>query len=371
MTPDHDIVRSPSHDTVDTADLLAQLRGVCRHWAMLGSALLLGGVVGYGVSYGFTPTYLSTALFIPPQQQQGSSAAALASLGALSTLVGGASQKNSADQYVTMMESVTVSDAIIKRFQLMKVYDKEFLDDARKKLAKRVQISVGKKDGLIRIDAEDADPKRAADMANQYVEELRIMTSRLAVTEAQQRRVFFERMLDDTKNKLVQSQIALEASGYTAGALKAEPRSAADVYAKLRADLTAAQVKLQVLQGSLADTAPAVVEQATSVKAIGDQVARLEASQVSDKSTPDYIGKYRDFKYQETLFDLYAKQYELARIDESREGALIQVVDAGQPAEHKNFPRRSVAAAMGALLALAAVASWLWVRVGAARPALR
>ena len=350
-------------DEVGGEPLGPKLRALARNWQMLAIALVAGGAAGYGVSYAFAPTYQSATLFIPPQQQQGGAATALASLGALSSLVGGAGVKSSTDQYISMLQSVTVSDNVIKRFDLAKVYETEFKDQTRKILAKRVQILAGKKDGLIRVEVEDTDPKRAAAMANDYVDELRTMTARLAVTEAQQRRMFFERLLNETKDKLVGAQVALEGSGFTAGALRAEPRSAADAYAKLRADLTAAQVKLQVMRSSLADTAPEVVQQQSTVQALSEQVDRLEATQTHDAGSPDYVGKYRDFKYQETLFDLYSKQYELARLDEAREGALIQVVDQAEPAERKHFPRRSLFAALGGLIACASLAAIFWRRL--------
>ncbi len=357
-----DITGADEAEDFDMAVFAARMRSLRRHWVAIAAALALGGAAGYAASYGFTPTFVASTLFIPPQQQQSSgAAAALASLGALTGLMGGGG-KSSADEYVSMLQSVTVTDDIIKRYDLMKVYDVKFKDEARKKVGQRVQVSVGKKDGMIRVDAEDVDPNRAASMANQYVEELRTMTSRLAVTEAQQRRVLFERLLATTKQQLVTAQVALEASGFSAGALKTEPRAAADTYAKLRADLTAAEVRLQVARGSLADTAPAVVQEQSRVQALGEQLSRLEASESSTNGSADYIGKYREFKYQETLFDLYSKQYELARLDEAREGALVQVVDPAEPAERKHFPRRSLFALLGGLLAALAVAARVWWR---------
>ena len=350
------------------ARMRAGLAELKQRWYLIAGAVLVGGAIGYGASWAFKPRFLSSTLFIPPQQQQGGAAAALASLSSLSGLVGGAGIKSSADQYISMLEGVTVSDRIIGKFDLAKVYDTDYKDETRAKLAKRVTVAAGKKDGLIRVDVEDTDPKRAAAMANQYVEELRFMTAHLAVTEAQQRRAFFERLLNETKQKLIAAQVAVEASGFNPGALKAEPKSAAEAYARIRADLTAAQVKLQVMHGSLADNSAEVLQQSNMVKALSDQVAHLESSQTADKDSPDYISRYRDFKYQETLFDLYSKQYELARLDESREGATIQVVDEAQPAERKMFPRRSIFARLGAGLAALLVAGLLWRRGTAAAP---
>jgi uncharacterized protein involved in exopolysaccharide biosynthesis len=171
-------------------------------------------------------------------------------------------------------------------------------------------------------------------------------------------RMFFEHQLQQTKQKLTGAQQALQASGFGQGAIQAEPRAAAEAYARLRAEVTAAEVRLQSVRGSLADDAPEVRQQQATLAALRGQLARVE--QASDVNRgPDYVSKYREFKYQETLFDLFARQYELARVDESREGALIQVVDKATAPEWKSKPKRAniaiVAALVAALLLIVAV----------------
>lgn len=353
------MLTSPTADDLGF-DLAAPLRTLARHGLALAAATLVGGGIGWGVSHLFAPTFVSSTTFLPPQPQ-GAAPSALSTLGALSGLVGGPSVRNSADQYVALLQSTTVSDRILKAFDLQREYDVRYLEDARKVLAKRVQIGAGKKDGLIRVDVEDTDPQRAAAMANRYVDELRTVTARLAITEAQQRRVFFEQRLTETKARLVAAQTALGSSALSPGALKAEPRTAAEGYAKLRADLTVAQVRLQVLRGSMAESAAEVQQQLATVRALAQQVSAVESTGSQERDSADYVGRYREFKYQETLFDLFARQLELARVDESREGSLIQVVDPGQPAEKRHWPRRSLFAAGGAALAFAlAAATLLW-----------
>jgi uncharacterized protein involved in exopolysaccharide biosynthesis len=318
------------------------------------------------------PTYTATTTMLPPQQQQSSASSLLSSLGSLAGLAGGASARTPADQYVALMQSATVSDRVVDQFKLMDVYDEKYRVDARRELGKNVRITVGKKDGLITVEVDDKSPQRAAEMANRYVDELRRMTDTIAVSEAQQRRKFFELQLRQTQEKLVQAQQALQASGFAQGALKAEPKSAADAYARLRAELTAAEVRLQTLRGSLSDNTPEVQQQQSTLAALRSQVARLEQPAAA-ASGPDYVSKYREFKYQETLFDLFAKQYELARVDESREGGLIQVVDAASPPEKKAKPKRlfiaiGAALAGGILLITAILIRRSW-RVATTEPA--
>lgn len=320
------------------------------NWRQLAIAPLLAGALGYGGSFLFSPTYQSTTTFLPPQQQQSAAAASLASLGALAGLAGSVGGiKSPADQYVSLMQSVTVADRLIDQFKLMQVYDHTFRQDARKALAKRTQMAVGKKDGLISVSVEDHDPGQAAAMANQYVEELRRMTRTLAITEAQQRRLFFEKQLNEAKSRLIAAQTALQDSGFSPGALKAEPKAAADGYSRLRAELMTAEVRLQSLRANLADSAPEVRQQLSTVQALRQRLDAQESNSSPQGASPDYVSKYREFKYQETLFDLMAKQYELARVDESREGSLIQVIDEARPAERRIFPRRSWFALGGAV----------------------
>jgi uncharacterized protein involved in exopolysaccharide biosynthesis len=349
-------------DDEDSVSLLELAVPLAERWKLLTLGPIAAGLLAYGIAFLIPPTYTATTTFLPPQQQQGAANSLLSSLGSLAGLAGGAANlRTPADQYVALMQSATVSDRIVDQFKLMEVYEAKYRVDARKALTNNVHFNVGKKDGLITIEVDDKSPQRAADMANRFVDELRRMTDTIAVSEAQQRRKFFEQQLRQTQEKLVQAQQALQASGFTQGALKAEPKSAAEGYARLKAEVTAAEVRLQTLRGTLSDAAPEVQQQQSALAALRGQLARLE--QTADaRGGPDYVSKYREFKYQETLFDLFAKQYELARVDESREGALIQVVDAASPPEKKSKPKRAVIALAATLLSGVALAGFVLMR---------
>ncbi len=334
---------------------------------------LLAGAIALGVTYLIPPTFTATTVFLPPQQQQSAAASALASLGALSSLAGAAGAiKSPADQYVSLLRSTTVVDRLIDEFELMKVYAAEYRFQARKTLAEHVDISLGKKDGLITVQVDDKDPKRAADLANRHVDALRRVTADLALTEAQQRRAFFEIQLKQTRDKLTTAQQDLQASGFNPGVLRAEPKAAAESYARLKGETTAAEVRLQTLRRSLADNTPEVQNQQALFQALRGQLEKQEA-QVDAPKGGDYLGKYREFKYQETLFELFARQYELARLDESREGALIQVVDTASTPEYKSRPKRAFAAvgaaAAAALFLLVAVLVRFALRSHSSSPA--
>lgn len=336
----------------DGSAVFRYLMPLAPRWKSILGTAIVAAAAAYGATYLVQPTYAAFTSFLPPQQQSGSAASALASLGALAGLAGNAAGiKTPADQYISLMESNTISDRVIAQFKLQDVYERALQVDVRNQLRKNITIANGKKDGLVTVTVEDHDPRRAAAIANQYVEELRRLTSVLAVTEAQQRRQFFEHLMTEAKDKLTAAQIALQQSGFVNSDLKTEPKAAADAYAKAKAEATAAEVKLQTLRASRADASAEVQQQLTTLQALRKQITELELQDAPSDKGGDYIGKYREFKYQETLFELMSRQYEIARVDESREGALIQVVDPAAPPERNIKPRKLViCAATGALI---------------------
>ncbi|MDC6166179.1 GumC family protein [Paucibacter sp. XJ19-41] len=351
-----------SHEAEDGLALLDTLAILAVHWRLLTAVPFIVSALALGTTYLIAPTFTARTTFLPPQQQQNSAASVLASLGALSGLAGGVGGiKSPGDQYVALLQSDNIEDRIIDRFKLIEVYESKYRFEARATLEKNVRISLGKKDGLIAVEADANDPQLAADIANAHVSELRRLSSELALTEAQQRRAFFEVELTRTKTKLTEAQQALQGSGFNAGALKAEPKAAAEGYASLKAQATAAEVRLQTLRRGMTDTAPEVQQQLALLGSLRHQLARLEVSSNTENDA-DYISRYREFKYQEALFDLFAKQFEMARLDESREGAVIQVVDRASVPEYKSKPKRAYIAIAAGLASLVLSIAWIFGR---------
>jgi tyrosine-protein kinase Etk/Wzc len=350
----------------DEISLLDLLQVVVDNLRLLVLAPLAVGVLTLGYTYTIAPTFNATTTFLPPQQQQSGAAAMLAGLGALSGLAAAAGGiKNPADQYVAFLKSNSVQDALIERFKLTDRYESEFRADTRKDLTDNVQIASGK-DGLISIDASDTEPAFAAQLANAHVEELRILLNRIAVTEAQQRRLFFENQLNATKDNLVTAEQALKSSGVNSGVLNANPQAAVEGLARITAGIRAQEIKLASMRGYLTESAPDFKQAQVEMAALRGQLARYEREQPvlagDNKDASDYIAKYRDFKYQETLFELFTKQYEMARIDESREGSVIQVLDIAETPERKSKPKKALIAMLATLATGFAMLLFVFIR---------
>ena len=335
----------------DEINLLDLLQIVVDNLRLLVLAPVAIGLLALGASFFIPPTFTAKTKFLPPQQQQSGAAAMLQSLGALGGLAGAATGlKNPSDQFVAFLESTTVQDALIARFKLATYFESEFKTDARKKLQEISTITSGK-DGQIAVEVSDKDPVFAAGLANAYVEELRKLLDRLAVTEAQQRRVFFEAQLQKTKEALVKAEQALGASGVNAATLKSRPEVAVAAVAQLQAQIAAQEIKLASMRGYLTESASDFRQAQTELAALKNQLKKSETTSTAAPSGGDanYVARYRDFVYQQTLFELFAKQYEIARIDESREGAVIQVVDAAEAPERKSKPKKAMIAALATL----------------------
>jgi tyrosine-protein kinase Etk/Wzc len=352
---------SPIED--DEISLLDLLQVVADNLRLLVLGPLVAGLLALAYSFTITPTFTATTKFMPPQQQQSGAAAMLAGLGALGGLAGAAGGiKNPADQYVAFLKSNSVQDALVDRFKLMERLATKSREAARSSVGGSVVIASGK-DGLITIDASDKDPAFAAQLANAHVEELGKLLNRLAVTEAQQRRLFFEKQLTNAKDNLVKAEQALKTSGVNSSALKANPGAAVEGMAKLKAGITVQEIKLASMRGYLTESAPDFKQAQTELAAMRNQMARAEKEEpAANNGDSDYITRFRDFKYHETLFELFAKQYEMARIDESREGAVIQVLDAAQPPERKSKPKKAQIAMMSALAVGFALLLFIFVR---------
>ncbi|MEY4766862.1 MAG: hypothetical protein RI907_3535 [Pseudomonadota bacterium] len=304
---------------------------------------LLVTVLNYGYLKTKPDVFTSTARFMPPPQQQSNAAALLQGLGG--TLGGLASAsgaiKNPADQYVAMLRSRSIQDALIDRFKLMDGAGGLSRERVRTQVmgALRVEIS---KEGLIEVSYTAAEPKRAAEMANASIEELRNLLGRLSVTEAQQRRVFFEKHLREAKDNLIRAEQALQQVGVNPAMLRTtSPQFALEGVARLTAQIAALEVRMNAMRGYMTDASPEMQQARAELNALRGQLSAANKDMpVQGADRGQYVARYREFKYQETLFELFARQYELARVDESREGPAVQVLDSAVPPEVRSGPKR-------------------------------
>ena len=234
----------------DEIDLLDLLIVVAKNKRLILRNSLVAALAAVVVSFLLPKQYTATTTIMPPQQGQSTAAAMLGQLGGLAGMAGASlGIKNPADLYIGMLKSRTIADDLLKAFGLKALYKADTDEDARKSLAKNLSATAGK-DGLIKIEFTDKDPKRASDIANAYVDELNKVTSTLAVTEASQRRLFFEGQLDSVKDKLAKAEFDLKKLQDKSGMIQVYPqeKEIAESNARLRAEIAAREVRLSAMQ---------------------------------------------------------------------------------------------------------------------------
>ena len=360
-------------DKVSVLDLLVV---VAKHKRMIASFTISVTAVAIVGSLLIPNVYTGTAKVLPPQQSQSAAAMLLGQLGGLAGLAGSTfGVKNPNDLYVGMLKSRTVADRIIDRFELQKVYDEDTMVDTRIEFASSSTITAGK-DGLITIEFDDKNPHRAADIANAYVEELDRLSQSLAVTEAAQRRLFFEQQLKQARQDLGDAEIALKMTQEKTGLIKLDDQGRAiiEAVAAIRAQISAKEVELRAMRTFATEQNSDFVRAQQQLAGLRSELAKLERAQISgagDILLPtgkvpqaglEYIRSFRDVKYYEAIFELLAKQFEAAKIDEAKEAALIQVVDKAVVPDRKSKPRRGLIVAIAALIAAILSALWAFAR---------
>jgi tyrosine-protein kinase Etk/Wzc len=327
--------------------------------------------------------YEAKIVLLPPAQNSSLGSALLGqlgnmgALGSLASLAGGnLGIKNPADMYVSLLTSRTVEDAMIHRFNLMQEYDEKRISDARKVLERRTTVIAGAKDGLIRLSIEDHDPARAAELANGYVEEFRKLSASLAITEAARRRLFFEQQLQQTKESLTAAENAMTQTEQSTGVLEidAQARSLIESAAVLRAQVAAKQVQIEGMRAFAAENNPDLVLAKQELAALQSQLVRMAGSHHDPGSDinlskgrvteagMEYLRRYRELKYQETVFELLAKEFEVAKLDEAREGSIVQVVDTAVPPDRKSSPHRTLIVIGATLFAFVVASFWVSLR---------
>ncbi len=323
--------------------------------------------------------YRAESVILTPQPAQ-SSLSAMASgvglgAGALPlSLLTGFALRNPSQLYVGILEGRTIADDLIKRFDLERVYDHDNLRATRKELARNTTVESGK-DSLIHIQVDDRDPRRAANLANAYVEELSTQNSRLAFTEARERRIFYESELAKEKDALADAEVQLKNTEQATGLVL--PGGQAEVLirsgAQLRAAILSREAQIAAMKTYATNDNPRLRMAERELAALQAQLKKLEeggrARGVLDLPTAQlpeaglkYVRKLRDVKYHEALFEILAKQYEAARLDEAKAAPDIQVVDRAVVPEKKNWPPRTLLVLAAILLAAMASSVWIILR---------
>lgn len=333
-----------------------------RRWRMIVAVTLGVTAAAVAVSLVLPVWYRAYALIIPPQQESGLMGAMLGDMGGLSSLAGDlVGGRSTSDLYLAMLRSETVKDELIERFKLADVYGTVYRLDTYRAIDDRSSISAGKKDGVITIAVEDRSPERAAALANGFVDALRALTVRLNVAGAGTSRGFLGVQLDQARQKLSEAEEGLKAFQSRNKAIDVPEQAKASIaaVAELQAQLATQEVQLASLRQRFTDEAPEVRSLMTSIESLRRQIAQLEGRGTGAippvGSVPqlgqEYVRLMREFKIQETLVELLTKQYEMAKLTESKDSSSMQVLQTARAPDKKSRPKRAQIVLVAGVLA--------------------
>ncbi|HQQ16808.1 MAG TPA: Wzz/FepE/Etk N-terminal domain-containing protein, partial [Deltaproteobacteria bacterium] len=329
----------PQWDDADEIDLLDLVIVLAKRKRLIAGLAVGAAVVTAVVSLVMTPVFLAETKILSPQTSSSMASQIMSQLGAASVLLGGApAVKSQNELYIELIGSRPVLDGVITRFDLMKVYGTESSEEARRELGENIRAKDNVKSGVITVGVEDRDPKRAADMANALIEELRALNKGLSISEAAQRRLFFEEQLADAREGLSRAEEAMQAFQEESGAVNIDAQADAVIQgiSSLRAQIAAKEVQIRVIRTYSTPRNPDVIRAEEELRGMREQLERLETKggghdvmvptgDIPSAST-EYVRRMRDLKFGETLYELLLSQYQAAKLDEARDATLVQVI---------------------------------------------
>ncbi len=348
-------LRESTHDSA----LLRLLALVAGEWKLIVLGTLAAAILT-AVTVSVIPvSYTATAVILVPQPAMGSAAALMSALGggaSVAALSASDGQLASPpDTYMGVLASRTVADDLIDQFDLEKVYQARSLYATRIALKHHTRLEAAR-GFLVRISVEDRDARRAAAMANAYVDALWQVNKRLALTTGSQRRLFFEQQLELERKPLADAEEAFREIQQKTGVIELAGQEELTLrsIAQLRAEIQARELQAQMLRTTATEQNPEVQRLESEIAGLKTQLQQAEGSAgdaYDETFVPvgklpqaglEYLRRARDLRYHEALYELLLRQYEQARVEEAKDPALIQVVDQAIPPDRKSWPPRTL-----------------------------
>jgi len=362
----------------DELSLLDMAYMVWRRWRLVVAVCAVAAIVTFAVSKLMPKFYESTATVVAPKEGSGNSLlSGLAAYGLIQQVPGLSiptlpSFTPNRDLLVGVLKSRTIGQAIVDKFELRARYRARYLDDAITDLKNATTISVSR-EGVISVKVEDRDPTLAAAMANHYVELLDQFVGQYGTGEAGRQKTFLTGQLARARVDLDSAEQALRRfqEQNRAIVLQEQTKGAIEAAARLKGEIIAAQVQLQVMRNFATDANPEIIAIRRRIEEMNRQLAQMQygeapARQADGRDRGDFTVPFarvpgvglelvrmtRDVKIQEVLVTLLTQQLEQARIAEARDTPVVQSLDRAVPAERHSRPRAVLNAGLAGVAAL-------------------
>jgi len=344
---------------LDTGNFLDCLLLFSRRLPFVLRASAFGLVVGILLAILIKPYYKSTAVIMAPQQPSSSAATMLGQISSISSMSAASALglKTPSDLYVGILQSRSIADSLIDKYQLQSVYKAREISDARKTLAAHTEVVAGK-DGLIHIAVTDKDCNRASQMANTYVDLLYALIDGLASQESNQRKKFYEQELNKEKDNLTEAEDELRKTQERTNIvhLGGQEQETIGSIAQMEAGIASREVQLQSMLISATPENPRVIRLREEIGTMKAQLAHMQNDASSQIKPGDialsagklpidaleFARKYREVKYHEILSEMLLRQFESASVDFDKPAPQIQFIDHAVSDKKRSGPSRGL-----------------------------
>lgn len=349
----------------DYVDIFELFLPILNNWTFIFKITIYGFLLSVLISLLLPRYYQSTAKILPPQTQSSVSQQLLSQFSGMSMLSGGgAAIKDTSALYSELLRCNGVLDYVIEKNRLKEIYGVDRLPVLRTRLRRNISISSDKKSGIMTIGYTDRVPQRSFEIMESFIEGLKKINNEIAITEASQRRLFYEEQLKGAKDALIRAEEEMKAFQQKTGSIKIdeEAKAAIEEASVLRAKISAKEVQLKVLQGYATKENPEYKSLEATIVSLKEQLSKFQSKMPSDDDSlfstkkasiygTEFIRKTREFKYTESLYEILLKQYEAARLDESKDSTVIQIVERPEIPTFKFSPRRGKIVVVWTLIA--------------------
>lgn len=316
--------------------------------------VLLGTAATAVLTFRMPNVYKAQAVLMPVGGDKGGNLPVLVAQMGLEGMLGGlGGRSSSSQQLMTILKSRTFKERMIQNHGLLQVFYKNLWDERVKKwktedpkgvpkmedAVNRLQSLVSFPDDadlVITINVRSEDPTFAADLANAYVKELTDYIKENAFTSSKRNRIFIERQLERNKTEMLEA--GKELSAFYADNKISNVIPTVDVNVAVVNDPVLTVGRKSIPQGTFLDP-PVLNDPQRKLEQVAAELAKAKVvHNVPQQVYLQYLILRRELLSQ--VNSLLTQQYEMAKINESKEDLSFDVIDLARVPIHKFGPQR-------------------------------
>lgn len=342
-------------------------------------SVIIVSISAAGISLMIPKWFTAKTIILPPSDDNAglgmSSLLNKLPIGGLNFGLGLGTISNEANRFLAILNSRTVLESVVKKFDLQKRFKKNTMAETRKQLKDLITVEINE-DGTLSIDVKSKTPwfsskqdeieakNLCTNIANYIVFKLDKMNSRLKGEKARNSRIFIEKRYNQNLKDLEKAEEALNKFQKQNGVIEITEQMKAliSAAAELKIKIISKEIELGVmkkyLDSSHSERQRLVFELDELQKkydqienGYGAKIAGANNSSISDFFAPlnkmpdlalQYFRLFREVKLQEALRQFLFPQYEQAKIQEKKDTPTLQVLDSAVLPELKSKPKRAI-----------------------------